>query len=321
MTTMDDTGFGPTDFRKYHHAIVLAMEGSFIRASDRLCITQSALTRSIQTLEKELGIPLFDRRRNRISMTPAGKQILERAQAVLSQAKNMARDVELIRGGKLGNVSLGATPIAGAILLPAVLAEAYARHPHLGVTIESNSSLELITKLLEEKIEFFIGYSSQFSNRTDISIQPLIRIPVDFFVRAGHPLLSVDDIDAKALSAYPLVSTHFSIDRRTSPSISRLYGPGTDNEHPARIICDEMYVQKALALGSDAVLLTARYVVQPELVEGKLHRLPVMLSGQGNSAFSPTLCIVKLADRVFSPTAAFLVKTMRQIVRQKGFSD
>ena len=68
------------------HWLALAETGSFSRAAEKLHITQSALSRSIQVLEEELGGPLVDRIGKKNELTPLGQSVLERARPILLPA-------------------------------------------------------------------------------------------------------------------------------------------------------------------------------------------------------------------------------------------
>ena len=68
------------------HLLALADSGSFSRAAEAVCLTQPALSRSIQTLEDELGQPLFDRLGRHSELTPFGRAMAARARQVLDDA-------------------------------------------------------------------------------------------------------------------------------------------------------------------------------------------------------------------------------------------
>ena len=99
------------DLRKLQNAVVLAETGSFVRASDQLHLTQSALTRSVQALEAELGLRLFDRTKQGVRPTPDGEEVLARARLLLLQARTLQREVALIRHAELGAVAFGVKAI------------------------------------------------------------------------------------------------------------------------------------------------------------------------------------------------------------------
>lgn len=71
------------------HWLALAETGSFSRAAEKLHITQSALSRSIQVLEEELGGPLVDRIGKKNELTPLGQSVLERARRIVHEAQEL----------------------------------------------------------------------------------------------------------------------------------------------------------------------------------------------------------------------------------------
>ena len=104
------------------HLIALADTGSFSSAAERVFLTQPALSRSIQSLEDELGATLFDRIGRRAELTPMGRDILERARLLVLDAQDLqdrARATALGRMGKL-RVGMGSGP--AALLMTPLLA-------------------------------------------------------------------------------------------------------------------------------------------------------------------------------------------------------
>jgi len=72
------------ELRHLRYFVVVAEELSFSRAAECLHMTRSPLTRLIHALEAELGIALFERRRQQIVLTPAGEAFLDRSSTVLT---------------------------------------------------------------------------------------------------------------------------------------------------------------------------------------------------------------------------------------------
>ncbi|HTD06009.1 LysR family transcriptional regulator, partial [Undibacterium sp.] len=98
------------DLRKLRHMVVLAEELNFARAAKKVHLTQSALSRSILSLEEELGGKLFDRDLHGVALTAIGRQVVKRARDLLLNAGNLQHDVARMQQGELGDVRLGAGP-------------------------------------------------------------------------------------------------------------------------------------------------------------------------------------------------------------------
>ncbi|CQD02898.1 LysR family transcriptional regulator [Mycolicibacterium conceptionense] len=86
------------ELRQIEHFIAVAGEMSFTRAAERAHVVQSALSTSIAKLERELGVELFDRSRQQISLTAAGEAFEVRAHEVLHAARAAAESAAQFRG-------------------------------------------------------------------------------------------------------------------------------------------------------------------------------------------------------------------------------
>ena len=81
------------DSRRLLAFATLAQIGSFTLAAKELHLTQSAVSHAIKALEDELGLRLFERRGRRVGLTPAGRQLLIRAQRILAEMQDARADL------------------------------------------------------------------------------------------------------------------------------------------------------------------------------------------------------------------------------------
>ena len=105
------------NLRHLEHWLALAETGSFSRAAEKLHITQSALSRSIQALEEELGGPLVDRIGKRNELTPLGHAVLERARRIVHEAAELKLGAAALQQGGMGTLRLGLGSGPGAMLM------------------------------------------------------------------------------------------------------------------------------------------------------------------------------------------------------------
>ncbi len=117
------------NLRQLAHLTALAEEGSFSRAAERLHLTQSALSRSLQTLEDELGARLIDRAGKRSTLTPLGEAVLVRARRITLEAAEIQRSAELLRQGEAGTIRVGLGSGPGALLMTPLLTHVAAHYP------------------------------------------------------------------------------------------------------------------------------------------------------------------------------------------------
>lgn len=161
--------------RRLGHLIALAEEGSFARAAERVHLSQPALSRSIQALEEEVGMKLFDRAARGVAMTAAGRLLVERARRVLFETRCLFRDVELLKAHELGEVRIGLGPYAAVVLLPDLLVEFARRFPKIKVSIELGEGDGLLAKLRGEQIDFLVTDRRVPPVTPDVTLQRLPR--------------------------------------------------------------------------------------------------------------------------------------------------
>ena len=176
------------DIRKLRHVLSLAQHLTFSRASLDVNLSQPALSRSIQSIEAELGIALFDRSPSGVSLTPFGKVFTERARRIVLEANELQRDLALMQLGDYGELSigLGATP---AILLTQPLLDYFLMHaPKVHVSIKRGGRDALLRLLLDEQVDIFFGDIALLEDRSDLHLSPLPRWSSGFFCAPDHPL-------------------------------------------------------------------------------------------------------------------------------------
>ncbi len=293
------------DLRKLRHAQVLSEEGSFARASTRLHITQSALSRSVQALEQELGVRLFDRHASGVWLTQPGKLILARAGELLRMANGLQRDAELIRDARLGSLAFGAGPIPAQLILPEVLPRVMAAHPGLQIQVDIQPAPQLLERLLKESLEFFVADVSQLAEADELVTEPLAHLDVGFYVRREHPLAGRGEVAVELLGNYPLASHGFAA--------STVAEEGGLLRWSGRIACEHVAILKAVAVGTDAVLMTAAAVIAGECAAGDL--VPLRISGYPLPWLSD-LRVVRLGGRSLSPAAQLLIAAMKRHLQE-----
>jgi len=100
------------ELRHLRYFVAVAETGAFSRAAARLRITQPALWRQVHDLERELGVPLFERVGRRVRVTSAGEGLLLRSRTLLAGVEQLTEHAQAARGGAVGSLSIGASPQA-----------------------------------------------------------------------------------------------------------------------------------------------------------------------------------------------------------------
>ena len=156
----------PMELVQLRQLVAISEEKVLSRAAERLNISQPALSRSIQKLEDELGIALFDRKKNSMTLNGNGEAITERARAVLSEADALVK--------KAGSLKSQRRSLAVVTCAPAPLwklsAEAETAFPSLAVQGSLVDENEIVSLLLSERAFLAIV-------RTEIDSESIETVP------------------------------------------------------------------------------------------------------------------------------------------------
>ncbi|WP_410652556.1 LysR family transcriptional regulator [Amycolatopsis sp. cmx-4-54] len=125
--------------------VAVAEELSFTRAARRLYAVQSTVSATIQALESELGVKLFDRSTRRVALSPAGKVFLPEAKAALEAVERAREVVADASAGLRGSLRIGTLTSVGDLDLPDLLGAFHRRYPlvdlHVSVSITGSTGL------------------------------------------------------------------------------------------------------------------------------------------------------------------------------------
>jgi DNA-binding transcriptional LysR family regulator len=129
------------DWNRVRAFLVTAEEGSLSAAARALGVAQPTVGRQVEALEAELGVALFERHGRGLRPTPAGLDLLEHARAMGSGAGGLALAVAGLSDTVAGEVSVSASDIYAARLLPPLLSAIHAAHPALRVEVVVDNQL------------------------------------------------------------------------------------------------------------------------------------------------------------------------------------
>jgi DNA-binding transcriptional LysR family regulator len=277
------------------HLIALAEHQSFRKAADVLCLTQPAISRSIQALEEELQVKLIDRDGKRNTLTAYGAQVVDSARRIIFEATELQRGVMLLKGGTLGAISIGFGPTPAAILMAPFLIQMATFNPKVQLNV-SRGSVGLLTKALRnEAIDIIAIDLRALTAFEDLQIEPLTPLKGGFICRAGHPLLAQAPISLEMLRQYPVVSTPLS-DEITRALATDL---GAD-AHPSRMITissEDISGLLDVAEATDAIFFGVFATAKARIAAGKLHAIEVQPRFKSLGRYA----LVTMAGRSESP--------------------
>lgn len=135
------------NLQQVRYFLELSKELHFWRTSEKMYITQSALSRHISALEQELGVQLFERNKRNVKLTPAGEFLSREWEKMLVEIENVHRHAKRICAGEIGEIRIGYPGSITYSVLPEVLEVFVRRYPELQVEL-----IELVTMSLEQSL-------------------------------------------------------------------------------------------------------------------------------------------------------------------------
>lgn len=299
------------NLRQLEHWLALAETGSFSRAALKLHMTQSALSRSIQTLEDELGGPLVDRIGKRNELTPLGQVVLERARRIVHEASELKQDATLLQRGGLVGLKLGLGSGPGALLMTPWLVYMARHHPEVKVSVTRGPTESQLKQLRERALDVLVVDLRRVAPADDLNIGPVFAMPAGMVCRAHHPLLMQypDSVPFEAILAYPIASIPLSIE------VARLmvarYGSQGSPDQLITLKCEEIASLLQTVRQTDAIYLGILGAAEQDLARGDLLELRVDPPLNAHA----TLGMVTLAGRTELPDMRvfrdFLVNRIR----------
>ena len=116
---------------KYQVFLKVVDCGGFTRAAEELHFTQSGISHTIASLERELGVPLFVRNRGGVTLTADGRALLPRIQTLCDDARILAQKAQELRGLETGIVRVATFNSVSVQWLPYILKSFREEHPHI----------------------------------------------------------------------------------------------------------------------------------------------------------------------------------------------
>ncbi|MBY0086548.1 LysR family transcriptional regulator [Brevibacillus brevis] len=123
--------------------VAVAKAGSFTRAAEEIGFTQSAVSQMIQSLEKELGVSLFQRSRSGITPTSIGERMLSHARDILNITSCMTEEANVARGISSGTLRIASIPSVASRFLPGLLGSFRKRFPAVDILLLEGDSDEI----------------------------------------------------------------------------------------------------------------------------------------------------------------------------------
>ena len=179
--------------------------GGFRSAAAVLRISPPALSRTIRLAEDTLGARLFDRGKQGIALTPAGRQLLPIAQRILREFDTSRGELAEFLAGRAGRVSLAVLPSVGVSVMPGIIAAFLQDYPAIRFTLHGLSAGPLQQAVIDGRVDF--GISVPPPAGLGLAFEPLLTDDFILICLQGDALASQAEVPWSVFAQRPFVAT------------------------------------------------------------------------------------------------------------------
>jgi DNA-binding transcriptional LysR family regulator len=295
-STLDPDWFARHRLKLRHLGVLLAVERTrnIGRAARELHISQPAISKTLQELERATGMPLFERRANGSFPTLAGEALVRYAKEVFGALDRAGRELQTISGGLAGTLAIGCSQSCSAHVLPKALSALKRASPMLSIKVSYESLEVLLRELRARNLDVVVARNPHGRDPGDLKEHARFELPMAVICATTHPLAKAKRVSWKALAASPwILPPQGTALRDDTEELFKLQGikPLEAGIESASLFANSVLLSELGAL-SIAPLELARRLQG----EGMFSILPVKVP----PVFGPN-CVVTLRDREVNP--------------------
>lgn len=176
---------------------------NFTKAAEELLISQPAVTKHIKELESQFNLALFDRRGNKVLLSPAGEVLLRHTEAIQEIYRQIEFDLNQLNQTFKGVLHVGSSTSITQYILPPLLARFHSIHQDVKVELLSGNTEQIEQALLHKKIE--MGVIEGKSKRREIQYTPFLKDEIVLVCSSKNPLAKKEEIRPEELKKIPLL--------------------------------------------------------------------------------------------------------------------
>ena len=299
--------------RRLRQFLALIEHAHFGRAAKALGVSQPALSKSIQALESELGVTLFDRRTEGVVLTAFGQLLREKSQRLLMAEEDLRRDIALLAGGDIGALKVALGPYPSVTSGYASIARMHARYPHIKVTAHVAGWREVAHQVATGAVDLGIAEISTLIGREEFTCELVGEHVGRLFCRPGHPLLAKRrSLTLAQTLDYPWVASRLPLRLASHLLPATLgcagaYDAVTGDFVPAIEIDVPMQIVKFVE-SSNALALGNLSTFEQEIMAGEIVPLPIH-----DLALRTRYGFIYLKERSLPPAVEVYMKEVRAV--------
>lgn len=190
---------------KLRQVVTVDRCGSVTRAAQMLHVTQSAVTKSVADIEREIGYPLFDRLARGVTTTEAGRLFIDRARRILADIEQLAEDTRQQRSTREMALRLAICPASLEGLLNRAVRSFITTSPACRVHLFAATIERGVEQLRQGDVDICLGPRDRLEAVAGFTCHPLPDLVAALFVRKDHPLARYETLTGAEIAGYPII--------------------------------------------------------------------------------------------------------------------
>jgi LysR family transcriptional regulator, regulator of abg operon len=296
---------------KLHHLrdlLAVAEQGSLRAAARQLNIAQPAVTRSIQELERELGVPLFERRARGVTPTEMGEAFIRRAKSVRSELVRARDEIGQLRGMTHGSVRVALSMVPHMALLPYALRPFRIRYPDVHLDIIDAVFPTVASEMSDGTIDCYIGPPPEDLPEGLIAEKLFDNTRV-ILGRKGHPLGRAKSLRDLADAEWVSTSITAKAEHELGPLFAQHRLP------PPKLV---LQAHSALTLIVSLIYSDLLTMLPVQWTDFPLTRDALQTVDVVERLFAPPICIIQRAGLPLTPAAEHFCDLIRRAGAHMG---
>lgn len=283
--------------------VAIVERGSLRAAARDLVLAQSAMTRSIRTLERELGTTLFDRESKGMVLTPAGKLFYQRASAVVNELRRAKEELKQAKGDMQGTVTVGLSIMPHVGMLPYALPAFRKTFPKVKLRIIEGLYPALESGLRDGTVDFYLGATPQSNPAAGLVTELLFENTRTVMGRKSHPLSTAKSIIELGQAEWAMTS----VDYNAAHDLNLLFAK-YKMEEPKIMLQAHSAMSIMVALTSSDLLA----ILPKQWNEFALTRKVLQVINIRERLPAPSIVCVRRTDLPLTPAAEFFCDMLRR---------
>lgn len=290
---------------KLHHlrdVLAIAERGSLRAAARHLGLAEPALSRSLQQIERDLGVVLFERHARGMTVTHAGELFLRRARIVQNELQRARDEIDQSQGLMRGRLTVGLSSVVHIALMPYALRMFTERYPQVLLDIHDGVFPTLEGSLADGTLDCYVGPPPEHLP-ANLSCEKLFDNIRYVLARKGHPLASARSLSELTQAQWICTSITSRPEEEIEPMFTH-YGLPV----PRFVVQARSAMTSIIAVAhSDLLAMLPVQFTQFSLIGDALQRIEI-----AEPLPAPPICIIKRSAAPLTPAAEYFCDMIRR---------